>query len=1037
MKALIHFALRQRGAVVGFTLALMAAGLYALQHIPFDAFPDLTGTRVEVITTAPGMAPEEVERLVTYPIESSLMGVPGAQGVRSVSKFGLSLVIVPFPDNVDVYFARQLVQQRLTDAKGALPVGVEPALGPVSTPMGELYQYVLTSDSLSLTDLKTLHDYVVRPRLRTVPGVSEVNSWGGLTERVEVVVDPVRLAGYQHTVVDVHEALARNTLAFGGSYLEHGGERFTLRGLGRVENAAEVERVVIGSHRGAPVRVGDVATVQLGALPRNGAVTKDGEGEVVSGMVLKLKGADSRRVIADVRARMEEIKKALPAHVKVVPFYDQTDLVARTTNTIVKNLIEGGLLVIAVLFLFLRNVRAALIVASVIPISMLIAFVGMALFGYSANLMSLGALDFGLIVDASVVMVESFIRRMEGHRGLNRDGLFARAAVEVGRPILFGIAIIVAVYIPIFTLDGMEGRMFKPMAFTVVCAVLGSLFLALTYVPAVSSWALRGGHGEPAAWMRRLTESYRRVLGNVLRAPRPVLGVSAVLVVVAIYSLTRIGTEFMPKLDEGSILITTRRMPSVDLADATRLSMAAERIVKRFPEVITTVTKEGRPDLATEAMGLFEGDMYVILQPREKWTSASSTEELVTKLDSALRVVPGLEVAFTQPLAMRLDEAESGIKTDLGIKVVGPDLGQNEALAERIRRVVATVPGSADVAVEVAEGSGQVRMQIRREALAQYGVSVADVRDAIDMAMGSQKAAELIDGFRRVDIVVRMPEAYRSDAAAVGRLTIRAPGGELLPLTAVASVQSTTGPELIGHEDAQRRSLVLSNVRGRDLGSFAEEVRARVAREVPLPAGVFLEWGGQYENQQRAMGRLTVVVPLALLLIFGLLYLSFRSVSQAVLVLSNVPFALVGGIAALWLRGLNLSLSASIGFIALFGIAVLNGVVMVEHLNHLRHEGQGDGGEVPEPVDDRVERGASDRLRPVLMTALVASLGFVPMAISTTPGSEVQRPLASVVIGGLVTSTVLTLFVLPVLYAWLETRRAAARAARGHRQPAA
>jgi cobalt-zinc-cadmium resistance protein CzcA len=609
--------------------------------------------------------------------------------------------------------------------------------------------------------------------------------------------------------------------------------------------------------------------------------------------------------------------------------------------------------------------------------------------------------------------------------------------VEVGRPILFGIAIIVAVYIPIFTLDGMEGRMFKPMAFTVVCAVLGSLFLALTYVPAVSSWALRGGHGEPAAWMRRLTESYRRVLGNVLRAPRPVLGVSAVLVVVAIYSLTRIGTEFMPKLDEGSILITTRRMPSVDLADATRLSLAAERIVKRFPEVITTVTKEGRPDLATEAMGLFEGDMYVILQPREKWTSASSTEELVTKLDSALRVVPGLEVAFTQPLAMRLDEAESGIKTDLGIKVVGPDLGQNEALAERIRRVVATVPGSADVAVEVAEGSGQVRMQIRREALAQYGVSVADVRDAIDMAMGSQKAAELIDGFRRVDIVVRMPEAYRSDAAAVGRLTIRAPGGELLPLTAVASVQSTTGPELIGHEDAQRRSLVLSNVRGRDLGSFAEEVRARVAREVPLPAGVFLEWGGQYENQQRAMGRLTVVVPLALLLIFGLLYLSFRSVSQAVLVLSNVPFALVGGIAALWLRGLNLSLSASIGFIALFGIAVLNGVVMVEHLNHLRHEGQGDGGEVPEPVDDRVERGASDRLRPVLMTALVASLGFVPMAISTTPGSEVQRPLASVVIGGLVTSTVLTLFVLPVLYAWLETRRAAARAARGHRQPAA
>jgi cobalt-zinc-cadmium resistance protein CzcA len=528
--------------------------------------------------------------------------------------------------------------------------------------------------------------------------------------------------------------------------------------------------------------------------------------------------------------------------------------------------------------------------------------------------------------------------------------------------------------------------------------------------------------------MTTLTERYRRALDGVLRRPWPLVMVSAVLVVLSVASLMRIGTEFMPKLDEGSILITTRRMPSVDLADATRLSLAAERIVKTFPEVITTVTKEGRPDLATEAMGLFEGDMYVILKPRREWKTAATSEDLVTKFDSALRVVPGLDVSFTQPLAIRLDEAESGIKTDLGIKVVGPDLDQNQAIAERLRRIVSTVPGHADVAVEVAEGSGQVRMQIRREALAQYGLSVAAVRDAIDMAMGSQKAAELIDGFRRIDIVVRTPEAYRVDAAAIGRLTIRAPGGELLPLTAVADVQSTTGPELIGHEDAQRRALVLSNVRGRDLGSFVQEVRARIAREVTLPSGVFLEWGGQYENQQRAMSRLTLVVPAALVLIFGLLYLSFRSVPQAVLVLSNVPFALVGGIAALWLRGLNLSLSASIGFIALFGIAVLNGVVMVEHLNHMRHS--------DDPADDtvlaRVNRGAADRLRPVLMTALVASLGFIPMALGTSPGSEVQRPLASVVIGGLVTSTVLTLFVLPVLYAWLEARAPRRRRAEAH-----
>ncbi|MBL0170135.1 MAG: efflux RND transporter permease subunit [Gemmatimonadaceae bacterium] len=1026
MQRLIHFALHRRGVVIGGALLIVAAGLFALQRLPFDAYPDLTGTRVEVITVAPGMAPEEVERLVTYPVESSLMGLPGAENVRSVSKFGLSLITVPFPDGTNVYFARQLVQQRLSDAKGALPDGVEPALGPVSTPMGELYQYVLSSDSLSLTQLKTLQDYTVRPRLRTLPGVSEVNTWGGLIERIEVVVDPVRLTARRLTLADVHAALSRNTMAFGGSYLEQGGERYTLRGLGRVENMAEIERIVVIAQGGASVRVGDVASVRLGALPRNGAVTKDGQGEVVSGMILKLQGADSRKVIAAVKARMVEIQKALPAHVTITPFYDQTELVSRTTVTIVKNLLEGGILVIAVLFLFLRNVRAALIVASVIPLSMLFAFAGMAVFGYSANLMSLGALDFGLIVDASVVMVESFIRRMEHHHDTHRLGLFERAAVEVGRPILFGIAIIVAVYIPIFTLDGMEGRMFKPMAFTVVCAVLGSLLLALTYVPAVSGWALRSGEAVPAAWLTSLTTRYGGALDRVLRRPRAVVGVAVLLIAVSVGSLSQIGTEFMPKLDEGSILINTRRLPSVSLDDATRLSLAAERIVKRFPEVVTVVTKEGRPDLATEAMGLFEGDLYVILKARDEWTTARDPDGLIAAFDSALRVVPGLWISFTQPLAMRLDEAESGIRTDLGIKVVGPDLQQNQSLAERIRRVVAGVPGAADVGVEIAEGSGQVRMQVRREALAQYGLSVADVRDAIELAMGSQAAAELIDGFRRVDIVVRMPDASRRDATALRALTLRAPGGELVPLSAVADITTATGPEMIGHEDAQRRALVLSNVRGRDLGGFVEDVRARVAAQVPMPAGVFLEWGGQYENQQRAMRRLTIVVPAALLLIFGLLYLSFRSVAQALLVLSNVPFALVGGIAALWLRGLNLNLSASIGFIALFGIAVLNGIVLVEHLNHLRRDPH-DGHDVLA----RVRRGSTDRLRPVLMTALVASLGFVPMAFSTSPGSEVQRPLASVVIGGLITSTVLTLFVLPVLYRALEDRREARRARKG------
>ncbi len=1008
MKRLVDFALKQRFFIIGGVLTVVAFGFYALTHIPFDAYPDLTGTRVEVITTAPGMPPEDVERLVTYPIESSLMGIQGAEGVRSVSKQGLSIITVSFPDEVDVYFARTLVQQRVADAKGALPAGIEPGLGPVSTPMGELYQYTVTSDSLSLAELKTLHDYTIRPRLRTVPGVSEVNSWGGFIEQVHVVADPARLAARDLTLAELHDALEANNRTFGGAYVETAGERFTIRGVGRAESLDDIGRMVVAVRGGGSVLVRDVARVEMGALPRQGAVTQDGNGEVVTGMVLKLKGADSRRVIADVRARLDEVGAGLPAHVKIWPFYDQTQLIARTTSTITKNLIEGGLLVIAVLFLFLRNGRASLIVASVIPISMLFAFGGMHLFGFGANLMSLGALDFGLIVDASVVMVENFVRRLEEGSSDDRRSIFLSAAVEVGRPILFGIAIIVAVYIPIFTLGGMEGRMFRPMAFTVVTAVLGSLLLALTFVPTISSMVLRHAHEEPARWLYNLRHAYARGLSRAMSRGKVVVGTASVAVVGAVVSIAFIGTEFMPKLDEGNILITTRRLPSISLAEATRLSTEAERIIRSFPEVVTVVTKEGRPDLATEAMGLFEGDTYVILKPHDEWVTAETNEELVAKLDSALAVIPGLEVAFTQPLAMRLDEAESGIRTDLGIKVIGPDREVNEAIGAQIEGIVADVEGAADVSVEIADGSGQFRVTIDRAALARYGVQVADVEAALDLGTGVGVATELVDGPRRIGVAVRLPEGARADLEALKRITVRTGTGARVPVGSLARIEVVMGPELIAHEDAQRRTLVMSNVRGRDLGGFVQEVRDRVAKSVTLPTGVFLEWGGQYENQQRALGRLALVLPAVVLIIYLLLFLSFGSVAQAGLVLLNVPFALVGGVGALWLRGLNLSLSASVGFIALFGIAVLNGVVLVEHINTLRAKGR--------TLDRAVMEGAVDRLRPVLMTALVASLGFVPMALATSAGAEVQRPLASVVIGGLLTSTFLTLFVLPILY---------------------
>ncbi len=1020
LQKLVTFALKQRVFVLGGVGTLVIAGVLAMNRVAFDAYPDLTGNTVEVITEAQGTAPEEVERLVTYPVEWSLMGLQGAGRVRSVSKYGLSIVTVPFPDAMDIYFARTLVQQRLAEVTQVLPAGVEPVMGPVSTPMGELYQYTVTSDSLTLAELKTLHDYTIRPRLRTVEGVSEVNSWGGYIDQLQVEADPVRLASYGLTMDDVHNALQRNNTSFGGSYIERAGERYTLQGLGRFASADDIASVVITARNGTSVRVGDVGTVGLGSLPREGAVTQDAKGEVVSGMVLKLKGADSRRVIERVKSRMVEIESSLPGHVHITPFYDQTELVSRTTHTIITNLVEGGILVIAVLFLFLRNLRASLIVASVIPLSMLFAFTGMYAFGYSANLMSLGALDFGLIVDASVVLVENFIRKLEDSPGTSGTEVFHRAALEVARPILFGIAIIMAVYIPIFTLDGMEGRMFIPMAFTVVVAVLGSLLLALTYVPSISSLLLRHTREKPNGWMDSLRARYSRALDWTLAHTVPVVGGAVLALGIALVGLTRIGTEFMPRLDEGSILINTLRSPSISLEDATRLSTEAERIVRSFPEVKTVVTKEGRPDLATEAMGLYEGDMYVILRPRGEWTTARSHDGLVAAFDSALAVVPGLRISFTQPLAMRLDEAESGIKTDLGIKVVGPDIAQNQLYAEQIQRVVATTPGAADVGMEVGEGTGQIRMSVKRDELARYGLSVDDLSSAIELSAGARVATEMVDGPRRIDIVVRLPEKMRNDPALLQQITVRSSGGELVPLGTVVDFVSGTGPALIGHEDAQRRTLVFSNVRGRDLGGFVSDVRQRVAERVQLPAGMFLEWGGQYENQQRAMQRLEVVVPLALVLIYLLLFASFRSVPLSLLVLANVPFALVGGVAMLWLRGLNLSLSASIGFIALFGIAVLNGLVLVTHLNEVRESAR--------DIREAVITGASDRLRPVLMTALVASLGFVPMALSTSPGAEVQRPLASVVIGGLVTSTFLTLFVMPTLYLALERWRAARRA---------
>ena len=1021
---LIAASLRHRAIVVGATILLAAAGLWSFSTLNTDAFPDLTPNQVLVMIEVPGLSPAEVEQQVTYPMEVAMLGLPRTTDVRSISKVGLSVVTVTFEDAVDLYFARAQVQQRMQDALHALPPNAEAMLGPPATAMGEAFQYLVertdsATDTLSLIELTNVQEYIVKPLLKTVPGVAEVNTWGGMLQQFDVFADPSRLAGYGLTLHDLETALANNNANFGAGYVEDRGERLTVRGIGRVTNAGDIANVVVATRGATPVYVRDVARVDVGPQPRFGAVTRDGRGEAVSAAVIILKGSNGREVVKRVQARLAEIASVLPAGVQIRPFYSQGEVVRRTTRTMFTNLTEGALLVIAILFLFLRNLRASLLTASVIPLSLLLAFLAMKRFGFTANLMSLGALDFGLIVDASVVMVENFVRRLAGsgsHSVTERHDVIRAAAFEVGRPIVFGIAIIVAVYIPIFALQGLEGRMFRPMAFTVCAAVLGSLLLALSYVPAVASYVFaRVGrsskeHDDPA-WFIKLRSRYQRALEWSLEHRTRVVGATVGLFAVALISVPFLGTEFMPKLDEGYLLIETRRIQSASLPHGIAVSDDVERTLRKFPEVQNVVTNLGRPHEATEVMALHQADVYVILNPKRQWR-VGSLDELIVEMDSALSEIPGLVFEFSAPMRMRLDEVISGVRTELGVKVYGDSLPLLQQKADEIEAVVRSVRGAEDVSVGVSAGAMQLEVDLDRAAIARYGLNVADVREAIETGVGGTQATEVIDGRKRFPIVVRLAASFRSTPEAVEQTLIRTPAGGTVTLAQVARVRTVEGPEVVNHEGGQRYVVVQSNVRGRDLGGFAADVRTAVSQRVTFPPGYYVTYGGQFENQSRATRRLAIIVPLVLLAIAGLLYATFGVVRHVILVMLTVPFALVGGIAALWLRGLHLNLSASVGFIALFGVAVLNGVVLVTYINQLRTAGR--------PLHEAVRKGATIRLRPVLMTALVASVGFIPMAISTGAGAEVQRPLATVVIGGLVTSTLLTLLVLPTLYSWVE-----------------
>jgi cobalt-zinc-cadmium resistance protein CzcA len=1017
----VAVSLRQRLFVLLCLTAAVATGIVAYRELPVEAFPDLTNNQVVVVAEAAGLAATEVEQRVTYPIETALMGVPGAEDVRSISKAGLSIVTIVFEDAVPIYFARQLVGERLSDARGRLPAGIDPVLGPVATAFGEIYQYLIEGTPGDAMEQKALHDWEIRARLRSVKGVSEVNSWGGLTRQYHVVVDPYRLDRYSLTLRDVLDAVARNNQSFSGGFIEHRSERYTVRGSGLVASEADLRRIVVASSGGVPVFVADVADVVVAPTPRYGAVTRDGRGETLAGMVIMLKGENGKAVAARVKERLTDIGRTLPGGVTITPFYDQTEVIDRTAHTVRKNLVEGSLLVIVVLFVFLRDVPAALITAAIIPAAMLIGFIGMRLFGVSANLMSLGAIDFGLIVDGGVVMMENFIRRRaEAHAPPPDDDgarlrLFTSAATEVARPILFGVLIIIAVYLPIFTLEGLEGKMFRPMAITVCSAILGSLLLSLTVVPVMSSYLLKlGAAHHEERWFGRLRDRYVRHLADAMNHPKRTLAVAATVVVVALGSLPFLGTEFMPKLDEGALLIETRKLPSVSLEESVALSTRVEQLVAAFPEVRQVVTKIGRPDVATEAMGIYQGDVYVLLHPVDGWTTGRSKEQLIEAMSASLETMPGVSFNFTQPMAMRLDEVVSGVKADVAVKIFGADPATLERLGGEVQRVAAAVRGVADLQIEQLSGAAQLEIAVARGQIARYGLNVDDVRQAVETVVGGVTATEVIDGPRRFPVVVRFPDALRADTAAVRGLLLTAPAGERVPLARIAEVRETQAPEMITHENAERRLVVQMNVRGRDIGGFVAEAQERVAAAVSLPSGYRLEWGGQFENQARATARLALVVPLSIAIIFLLLFVTFGRLRQASLVLLNVPFALVGGVAALWLRGINLNLSAAVGFIALFGVAVLNGVVLIAAVNRLREEGL--------PLRAAVLAGASTRLRPVLMTALVASFGFIPMALSHGAGAEIQRPLATVVIGGVITSTLLTLIVLPTLYERIEAR---------------
>ncbi|MEE4139641.1 CusA/CzcA family heavy metal efflux RND transporter [Pseudomonas viridiflava] len=1038
---LIKFAIEQRIVVMLAVLLMAGLGIASYQKLPIDAVPDITNVQVQINTSAPGFSPLETEQRITFAIETNMAGLPGLQQTRSLSRSGLSQVTVIFEDGTDLFFARQQVNERLQIAKDQLPEGVETMMGPVSTGLGEIFLWTVEAREgarkedgtpYTPTDLRVIQDWIIKPQLRNVPGVAEINTIGGFAKQYEIAPDPKKLAAYKLTLNDLVAALERNNANVGAGYIERGGEQLLIRAPGQLENIDDIANIVIANVQGTPIRVSSVAEVGIGKEMRSGAATENGR-EVVLGTVFMLIGENSRTVSQAVAAKLADINRTLPDGIEAVTVYDRTNLVEKAIATVKKNLVEGAILVIAILFLFLGNIRAALITAMVIPLAMLFTFTGMFANKVSANLMSLGALDFGIIVDGAVVIVENSIRRLahaqQKHgRMLTRAERFHEvfaAAKEARRPLIFGQLIIMVVYLPIFALTGVEGKMFHPMAFTVVIALLGAMILSVTFVPAAIAMFVTGKVKEEEGFvMRTARQRYAPVLGWVLGHRWIAFTLAFVVMVLSGFTASRMGSEFIPSLSEGDFALQALRVPGTSLTQSVDMQQRLEKaVIEKMPEVERMFARTGTAEIAADPMPPNISDSYVMLKPQSEWPDPDkSRETLIAELQKAAASVPGSNYELSQPIQLRFNELVSGVRSDVAVKVFGDDMTVLNQTAAKIAAAMQKVPGASEVKVEQTSGLPVLTINIDRDKAARYGLNVADVQDAIATALGGRQAGTLYEGDRRFDMVVRLSEQLRTDVAGLSSLLIPVPASagsinqqiSFISLSQVASLDLVLGPNQISRENGKRLVIVSANVRGRDLGSFVEEAGQTIDSSVQIPAGYWTNWGGQFEQLQSAAKRLQIVVPVALLLVLALLFLMFNNLKDGLLVFTGIPFALTGGVMALWLRDIPLSISAGVGFIALSGVAVLNGLVMISFIRNLREDGRS--------LHDAITEGALTRLRPVLMTALVASLGFIPMALATGTGAEVQRPLATVVIGGILSSTALTLLVLPALYQWAHRR---------------